>query len=509
MASIERRGDSIRVYWRNGGRGGKKEVVTWKADQENEISQSKRIAEAHKHRIDADSVTAIVLGVKRPGPDPAEQPPILTSPTVTEFVRRWLKSKTRITPGQRSTYRGQFDREILPHLGDTQVHEVSGTDVALILTGLQTRMANTTVTRYFAAMHAMFAWAVVEGLRPDNPCRRTDFVRDVLRHDDASDWGEGHVYLEIWELDRIQRCAHPDARPLIEFLAGTGTRFSEATAVAVRAVDLAGDPAREIGPRVRVHRAWKFAGKPDADGAPEPVIVPARRGKRGQSTEKAPRWYLGTTKGKQRREINIGASVVAAIRPLVTDRPGDELLFRSPSGDRVDYGNWLERRWNPAVVAAMRCDAHPPPLRGRQVDACELAGPLCADNGGFNARGGPCRRRVQRGWNRCHDHKGPEPAAVSTCACPDVLRRRPTPHDLRHSHVAWLSADGMTLHAISRRIGHHTTEITQHVYAGILPEVDARGGAVFDRVRERAREKVNEGDVASAVDDLSSGAADS
>lgn len=462
MASIEQRGEAWRVYWRQGGRGGRKQSTTW--DDEKQADRASELAKAHRHNISAAEVYRTILGLiddNDPGPQ---------TPTVREFADVWLKSRTRISDGTRATYRRQLDKVILPFrddglpasaptFGDLHLREVTGTDVSTLLTALRTRFEDVTVTRYYSVVHALFAFAVKEKLIEDNPARRTDWIRDVVAHDDASDDGDDHVYLEPFEYRRLVECAKPGARPLIEFLAGTGCRISEATAVAIGAVDPLGNPGREEPPTVRVHRAWKHDGKGG--------------------------WYLGTTKGRRRRTVEVGMAVVEAVAPLLVDRPRDALLFEAPAGGRVDYGNWLERRWEPAVVAAMRCERHPPAPRGRRVPTGEFVASRCGNNGGTREVDGlevPCRRWVRRGWDRCHGHIDPPADAVSTCDCPTRLQRRPTPHDLRHSHVAWLLEDGCRIAEISQRLGHHSTEITERVYAGLLKQTRTRMAGAFDRV---------------------------
>lgn len=439
MAHIEQRGDSWRVEWRLGGRSGRKQSTTWPKPEF--AQQAADIAAAHRHQITADQVYAAILG------EPARVDERAT-PTVRAWANTWIGALTRPGPGQIRTYRGQLDREILPALGDKQLHEVAGTDIGTLLNTLRTRFKDSTVTRYYACIHAMFAAAHRDGLIDDNPARRTDFVRDLIAHDDATDDGDDHVYLTRHEYELLLAAMPAGARTLVQFLAETGARFSEGAAVAVGAVDV-------FTRRVRVHRAWKFDGK---------------------------RWYLGATKGRVRRSVSIGARLVDALTPLVASEPVTALLFRAPEGGRVVYTNFLSRVWDPAVVAAMRCPLHPPAARGRQVD--ESAAARCGGNGGVvdngSRAGQPCGRHVQRGWDRCHDHAGPTPEAVSTCDCPTRLTRRPTPHDLRHSHVAWLIAKGRPIASISRRIGHHSTKITEQVYAGILPEVSDSDAAAVD-----------------------------
>jgi integrase len=452
MASIEERHDkdghpSWRVYWRAGGREGKKQSTTW-SDRGN-AERAKKLADAHRNRITAVEVYAAISGLTY-SPVEVERPAL---PTVAEWADVWLTSKTRITPGQRGRYRSQLDREILPRIGHLHLDEVDGASIAKLLNDLRAGRKDSTVTRYFACLHALFAFAVIERKIPDNPARRTDWIRDLVADDDIGE--EDHVYLSEQEYDLIRAAAELRWRALLDTLAYTGARWSEVTALNVRDVRLFGRT-----PGVQIGKAWKC--------------------------DDVGRWYVGPTKGRNRRFVSIPRHLVHELVPLVAGRPGNVLLFTAPEGGRLVHSNFRTRAWLPMVARAMRCPLHPPAGAGRRVVAGELTGVRCGDNGGQRSNGRPCGARVTPGWDRCGGHLEPPVLARSTCECPTRLRQEPTPHDLRHSHVAWLIEKGQHIVAISRRVGHHSTMITEKVYAGILPSVDAGMVAALDRSRRPA-----------------------
>lgn len=443
VATIEPRGASWRVYWRMGGRGGPKQSTTWRT--ERRALQAKQIAEAHKHQISDDDVYAAVTGKKV-----TRQAAVAVAllPTVAEWADTWLASRTRIGPAQRRIYRRQLDKQILPAIGHLRLDEVTGVDVSNLLQELgRTRKPNT-VDRYYACLHAMFGFAVTEGKIDSNPARRTDWVRDLIAHDDIGD--EHHVYLTRAEYRMIVEAADPRARPLIEMLADSGGRFSEITALDVGDLRLTSKPA------ISVVKAWK--------------------------TEEDGSWYRGATKGRNRRTVELPPSRLEALKTLVEGRTAGALLFTAPQGGRVIHANWVPRFWNPAIVRASRCAEHPPAGGGRQVNEGEAVGPRCGDNGGVGRTGKPCRTPVHPGWDRCKAHRESPGDAVSTCDCPGRLRKQPSPHDLRHSHVAWLIATGRPIVAISRQLGHRSTAITERTYAGILPSVSEGNAAALDEL---------------------------
>lgn len=56
-----------------------------------------------------------------------------------------------------------------------------------------------------------------------------------------------------------------------------------------------------------------------------------------------------------------------------------------------------------------------------------------------------------------------------------------TPHDLRHTHVSLLIAQGVDLVSISRRLGHGSIRITVDTYGGLQPGTDERVAASLDQ----------------------------
>lgn len=62
------------------------------------------------------------------------------------------------------------------------------------------------------------------------------------------------------------------------------------------------------------------------------------------------------------------------------------------------------------------------------------------------------------------------------------LLPRPRIHDLRHSHAAWLLANGIPIHIVSRRLGHESIKTTVDVYGGLLPDAQLAAAAAADAV---------------------------
>lgn len=64
---------------------------------------------------------------------------------------------------------------------------------------------------------------------------------------------------------------------------------------------------------------------------------------------------------------------------------------------------------------------------------------------------------------------------------PEVLGRKLTAHSLRHTHASLLLANGVTIDAISRRLGHENSRVTRRIYLHITKKLKERDN---DQIRD-------------------------
>ena len=63
-----------------------------------------------------------------------------------------------------------------------------------------------------------------------------------------------------------------------------------------------------------------------------------------------------------------------------------------------------------------------------------------------------------------------------------VIGRSLTPHSLRHTHVSLLAAAGVPLPVISRRLGHHDSDITKDIYLHITAKMRNQDAALLNHI---------------------------
>jgi site-specific recombinase XerD len=432
--------------------------TTW--SDETTARRAAAIAKAHGHNITKQQVEDFILW---PDGRPDDES---TAPTLDEAFDQWHPSRTRPSPFTKATYARQYNSRIRPVLGHQHVDRITDTDIGDWVHHLrQAGLATKTITRYYSVVYSLLDWCEAREYLDRNPCKLLDFERDAMAPEDIGDTGHKAVYLSKKQYLNLRAHTPEHDRLLLDVLVGTGVRWSEATAIPTDLVHP--QPGSGRGPYIEVVRAWK--------------------------RDEDMRWRLGTTKGRRRREVDIPAmqlgkaSLLNAVNGLV-DRNGKvkhrvlkldgkpvtvTFLLLTAAKAPYDYDTFYRRTWAPAVRAASRCPEHPPADRGGPVPDGVERSRLCRDHGGVSDRGVPCGARLVRGMTRCASHLGPADDAVSTCGCPGIVTRWPTPHDLRHSFAAWFLAGGGTMRQLQLLLGHASIATTE-IYAGTVPEETAR-----------------------------------
>lgn len=366
--------------------------------------------------------------------DPGSQ-----APTVAQFAHEVINSLSGIQGHTRQTYRGLVDHHVIPWFGNALINDAKaispitvGAWVNDLVEGLpalgdeeERRPLKPKSIRNIHGLFYSIMQAAVEAEPPWralNPLRKTTLPR---LDDDEGD--EEMVFLTGGEFDTIYAHLADDAKDLAEFLATTGLRYSEATALQVRDFDLLSDR-----PLLRVKRAWK-------------------------RQESGP-WKLGAPKTrKSRRTIRLSPQQVDRLLPLVAGKRPKDLIFEGPRGGRWNHATFYHRRWRIAVYRATRCEYH------QRLDW----------EGGMRI----LQRKIRNNQ-------------MEPCGCPGVMEKLPRIHDLRHTHVAWLIAKNLPLPAIQRRLGHESIQTTVDRYGHLLPELDDDMVAAVDSFMARSREPV-------------------
>jgi integrase len=241
-------------------------------------------------------------------------------PTLNEWTATYLDPEsgilTGIQPGTRRGYE-RMTKAFLPVLGEHPLDTITRDDIGKWVQWVESQpsgrtagklVSAKTVKNYQALLSNIFKAAVERGIIPANPVRGVRVTPGQSR--------EG-VFLTPHEFARILEQIPAHYQPLVVFLANTGTRWGEATALTWSDVNLSRRPAH-----VSINKAWKKG----ADNKP----------------------VLGTPKSKAgRRSIPIGEKVLSY---LPERGAAGDLVFKGREGGRLWYGMFNTRIWKPAVT---------------------------------------------------------------------------------------------------------------------------------------------------------------
>jgi len=256
--------------------------------------------------------------------------------TLAEFFPRFLESRRlRCTDGTIAGYRREAERTFMPRLGDFPLAEIDRDmvrdwilwqsqqptarserlirkheEAGLPLPPVET-VSPKTVKNAHSLLSSVLAYAVQDGKVPANHAHGADLPAESIEEEKA-------IFTRT-EWSRFYEAMTEHYQPFILTMLATGARWGELTALQVQDVDLHSGT-------VHIRRAFKKAEKGRVLGVP-----------------KSPR---------SRRVILLADWAVAALAPLVQDRPADALVFTSPEGNVIHRGNFVNRHWTPALHRA-------------------------------------------------------------------------------------------------------------------------------------------------------------
>lgn len=293
--------------------------------------------------------------------------------TVKAWTERAVAARTGITDGTRAKYLTLLATHVWPSIGDVALADLDQEGAARWFNALAKADGTPLSPKSLANIHGLLSSCLNQAVAARqieyNPAAGMTMPR-------ADGPGDEMLALTVPEFDLLLSCLPVQHRLLVRFLARSGLRWGEATALMPRHVV----PGREVV--VEVRQAWK----PTPGGGIE----------------------LGPPKTrKSRRSVPIyPASLADDLLALAATKGADELLFTTSRGYVLRNGTFWTRVWSPAVDLA-----------------------------------------VERG-----------------------LTKRPRLHDLRHTHVSWLIAQGVDQYRIQARLGHESIKTTIDRYGHWLPQ---------------------------------------
>jgi integrase len=240
--------------------------------------------------------------------------------TVGEWSRRWLETKVDLKPSTRTRYAGLLRVNVLPRWGDVQLADVTHEGVAAWVAELSASgLSAATVRQAHRVLSLAFSLAVRDGRMARNPADHVPLLRAARRE---------KVFLTVDQVELLAEAAG-EYRLAILFLAYTGLRFGELSALRVRRLDL-------MRRRAEIVEAVAEVG--------------------GRAVFSAP-------KSHQVRSIPIPRFLVGELAQHVGGKQPDDFVFTSPRGGLLRLQNFRHTAFDRAARAAGLCGLTPHSLR--------------------------------------------------------------------------------------------------------------------------------------------------
>jgi integrase len=304
MPSIERRpvksGISYRVVWREGG------------VKQQQTFPTEKAAMRFYHLVRAADEKWPEGWVKGKGfiADQAS-----TAPLFAAYAEKTINARQKADERTKADYMRILANHINPVIGDIPVDRIDRFQVSMVSDRLaDAGRSPKTISNVHALMSSILSDAVTDRIIDRNPA-----VGAMPSLPDSKT--EEMVFLSPTEfavlLDQVQGWRE---KALVQMLAGTGLRWSEATALQVHDLDL------DVRQAVDVRRAWKRRGSTFILGSPKT--------------------------NRSRRSLGLSHELVLALAPLTAGRDPGEFLFTTTQGHVVRHNNFFNRVWKPAVIDA-------------------------------------------------------------------------------------------------------------------------------------------------------------
>lgn len=240
--------------------------------------------------------------------------PAKSKTTLDQLFNSWISTSNR-SARTNYDYRQLWDSRIKPNWGHFPVKSIAPTDLAKWFSDLQKEYKPSTVKKILTIFSQVLDWAVADRRIEENPLNRVKEISNgPLVKSRTSE--KTKIILTHEQVQQISNAVNPHYKDFILFLAYTGLRFGEATAIQIQDVNL-------LKKRLHVRRAWSNVA--------------------GNLIE-------GPTKNSQAREVPIPELLIESIQQRIDNAISPtELLFKSIQGQVIRNERFRRTVLNPAL----------------------------------------------------------------------------------------------------------------------------------------------------------------
>ena len=238
--------------------------------------------------------------------------PTLQATLYAEWAQTWIDTKTHLRPKTLEGYESLFSSRILPRFGTARLRDIRAIDIEQWISAMHSEgLSPSRIRQAHSLISSTLGAAIRSQMLRINPAAGVSLPRKSRNE------------MRFLTPDEVQRLADaiPEShRTLIFTLAYSGIRQGEATALRRNRVNLL---RREL------------------------IISES-------ATDVHGRKVFGETKNRQARTIALPRFLTDMLARLLEDVPADPsaLVFTASTGGPIDWSNFRNRIWKPALVSA-------------------------------------------------------------------------------------------------------------------------------------------------------------
>lgn len=234
--------------------------------------------------------------------------PALAQITFADWSDQWLRTTTHLKPKTRAGYESTLRTHLLPAFGPVAIGKIRGSHVREVLAGMQARGLSASACRQaYYLLNSILQAAIDDGRIRTSPCAGIKLPR--LPNVEMQ-------FLDPSQLRDVLEAIDPRYRLFVELLAISGLRFGEGAALRRCRCDI------ERSRITVAENAVDVGGK----------------------------LVFGSPKTHQVRTVVLPSFLSDHLAEQLASAGGpNTLVFTSPRGEPIRYGNFLRRVWKPTL----------------------------------------------------------------------------------------------------------------------------------------------------------------
>ncbi len=237
--------------------------------------------------------------------------PRMSSITFNEWAKSWLNAKTNISPRTRRGYIARLKSHLLPTFGSRKLTSITNNEISQWLArSIESGSGLVVLRQSHGVLRQIFNAAILDGRLNRNPAIGVPLPKIKSNEKRALNPNE------LFKL--AEKCKGYEL--LVKFAGTTGLRWGEIAALQCK--DLS------------ILNRTVYVGKAYSDGLKGEKI-------------------LGSTKTHQSRTVPIPKELCAQLAFLIENQNPESHLFKMPGMGSLDYNNFMNRIFRPAVKELM------------------------------------------------------------------------------------------------------------------------------------------------------------